>query len=87
MPYTLLSGAALNTLIADSTANTFAQFPNGKILSLSAVGFNEDKTRALVTVQYDCGVKCGGGSHLLREKDARRWVQPKANAPTCSWIS
>jgi hypothetical protein len=87
LPYTLLSGAALNTLIAESTAKTFAQFPNGKILSFSAVGFNQAKTRALVTVQFDCGVQCGGGSHILREKDGNEWVQPKTNAPTCSWIS
>ena len=87
LPYTLLSGAALNTLMAKSTAKTFAQFPNGKILSLSTVGFNEGKTRALVTVQYDCGVKCGGGSHILREKDGGRWVQPKENIPSCSWVS
>jgi hypothetical protein len=90
LPYTLISSAELNSLRAAGGAPTepvFARFPNGKILSLSAVGFDKSKTRALVTISYDCGFDCGGGWHVLREKDGGRWGQPKGNVPTCTWMS
>ena len=83
LPYTLVAPAILSS----PDAQTYARYPNGKLLSLSAVGFDETKTRALVTVQYACGFNCGGGWHILKQKDGGRWVQPKDNVPTCTWIS
>jgi hypothetical protein len=32
----------------------FRSFLGGRLVAFSAVGFDEKKTRAMVTVQYDC---------------------------------
>jgi hypothetical protein len=94
LPYTLVSRSELETQLKDhpgvgpsADGQVYAQFPNRKLLSFSAVGFDQMKTHALVTVQYDCGFDCAGGWHVLREKDGDRWVQPKGNVSTCSWIT
>jgi hypothetical protein len=101
LPYHLISGAYLEQLHADSSEYIenelsgrrserpppFARFPGGKVLFLSAVGFNTTKTRALVTVQSTCGFDCSQGWHILREKVGDRWVSPAAIREECSWIS
>ena len=102
LPYTLVSSTEVDSLIAESldkirrrmkepdgplASRPFDRFPNGKVLSFSAVGFDAAKTRAVVTVQYRCGFDCSGGWHVLREKNGGRWGPPAGNAPTCTWIS
>lgn len=61
--------------------------PNGKIVSFSAVGFDESRTRALVSARYDCGFNCSGGWVVLREKSAGRWVQPTSDGTICTWTT
>lgn len=92
--YRLISRSELDQRLAEhpgvgrsNDGLVYAQFPGGKLLFLSAVGFDKTKTRALVTVQYTCGFDCSGGSHLLRVKEGPRWVQPAGDVPTCTWIS
>jgi len=38
----------------------FSRFPGGHLVVLSAVGFNADRTRAMVAVQHDCIVQANG---------------------------
>jgi hypothetical protein len=55
----------------------FSRFPGGSVIVLSAVGFNSERTRALVSVQRNCILKDGGlgceSTHTvgLRKKDGR----------------
>jgi len=96
LPYTLVSLADVkrSLLQAGNDGKTlrggwpeaYAQFPNGKLLAVSAVGFDELKTRAMVVVQYNCGLSrdpqslehdCHGGGSVLLEKDQGRWVRAK----------
>jgi hypothetical protein len=89
VPYTLVTPDPRMKYTPESTDDLrafYAQFPNGKLLSVSAVGFDETRTRALVTVQYDCGFDCAGCWHALREKIDGRWRQPQGNIGTCTWI-
>ena len=81
--YTLVSAAERPVPSRDY----YAQFPNGKLLSFSAVGFDQTRTRALVTVQYGCGFNCAGGWTVLREKNGDRWTEPNGNVETCTWIA
>ena len=37
-----------------SGAQVFAGLPGGRLVVVSAVGFNEEKTRAMVSVRCDC---------------------------------
>ena len=66
---------------------TYRRFPNQKLYSLSAVGFNAAKTRAFVSVQYSCGFDCAGGHYFWREKVNGSWVQPKDIGVFCSWVA
>jgi hypothetical protein len=56
-------------------ADVFARFPGGRLIALSAVGFNTEKTRAMVAIQADCfpswtseHAVCQRGRHVALEK-------------------
>jgi hypothetical protein len=66
-PYSVVSIAHLRSLMRNTGydlskfsgqqspgAQVFRSFLGGRLVAFSAVGFNEKKTRAMVTVQYDC---------------------------------
>ena len=62
----------LYTLIPRGTISTFLEsHPRSVVvLEVSAIGYNEDRSRALVYVGHYCGPLCGGGTyHLLAKKD------------------
>ena len=54
---------------------------------MSAVGFNVDKTLALVYVGHSCGGLCGGGSYHLLKKAGEKWVESPWKGVSCSWAS
>ena len=57
------------------------------IFDVSAVGFNQDATRALVYVGHYCGSPCGGGRyHLLVKKDGH-WEVDRDRGFSCAWGS
>jgi hypothetical protein len=107
VPYTLLTWAALTKMMQDAGydlskfsgrqspgAEVFARLKGGRLVALSAVGFDAAKTRAMVTVQYNCfpsmepGVNtqlCHQGSQVMLEKPADRWVPSKVGG--CGWIA
>jgi hypothetical protein len=51
-------------------------------LILSGVGFNSDKTIALVYVEHRCGNMCGGSRYYLLEKRNGQWSKCKPNGLT-----
>jgi hypothetical protein len=66
-PHTLVSMVVLRSLMRTAGydlsrfsgqqspgGGVFRGLPGGKLIAFSAVGFDEQKTRAVVTVQYDC---------------------------------
>ncbi|MBD0371703.1 MAG: hypothetical protein ICV60_12760 [Pyrinomonadaceae bacterium] len=62
------------------------KYPNsGGILTLSRVGFNADKTQALVYKGWSCGGLCGGGGYTLLVKKKGAWVIKGHPGP--SWVS
>jgi hypothetical protein len=58
------------------------------IFEVSAVGFNKERTRALVYVGHHCGNLCGGGSYHLLVKNAGKWqVDREFRGMSCLWVS
>jgi hypothetical protein len=58
------------------------------IMTVSAVGFDPQRRRALVYMAHSCGLLCGGGAHHLLEKVDGVWRE--ATVPgisNCVWAS
>ncbi|HKD84601.1 MAG TPA: hypothetical protein VKB58_07620 [Terriglobales bacterium] len=52
---------------------------------LSAVGFNRDRTRAIVTVGYMCGNVCGGNTYYFLKKNQGKWeIVPLEQSAYCT---
>ena len=104
LPYTLVSLATVKQLLLkagnDGTetrggwTEAYTSFPNNKLLAVSSVGFDASKTRAIVALQYNCGLQkestirnydCHGGEHVRLVKQQGRW-EPVLNG-ACGWIA
>jgi hypothetical protein len=86
-PYELVSTEAIGTLIKNYNWNSFyKQYPDsGGIIRLSAVGFNRQKTLAIVDTGSSCNNQCGRGSlHLLKKIDGKWKLMPGV---LCSVVS
>ena len=107
VPYSIVTGAQLRQLMRDagyakqsplsnaSGADVFARFPGGRLVALSAVGFNTDKTRAMVAIQADCfpswtpgseQAVCQRGRHVALEKKGGRWNIVEVHVG-CVWVA
>ena len=66
----------------------YQQYPDsGGWLEVSAVGFNNDKTVAVVYMGHHCGSLCGGGGfHVLEKKDGQ-WVPLDWKGSSCAWAA
>ena len=60
---------------------------SGGYINVSAVGFDADKTRAMLYVGHSCGGLCGSGMYHFMEKVDRQWREAKLNISKCMWIS
>jgi hypothetical protein len=83
-PYEILDAGTLNAMFQhpDGWNKFYQRFPNsGGIYNMSAVGFNRDKTRALVYFGSGCQGQCGDWSFRLLEKVNGKWEQ--AGGVTC----
>jgi len=59
----------------------------GGLIEVSAVGFNADKTVAVVYMGHRCGLMCGGGGfHVLLMKHGR-WQPVSKVIAGCGWVS
>jgi hypothetical protein len=54
--------------------------------TVSAVGFDESKTRAVAYVGAYCGVMCAGGAYYLLMKGKDGWKEIP-DSPKCVWMS
>jgi hypothetical protein len=95
-PYSVVSIADLRALMRNAGydlskfsgqqspgAQVFRSFLGGRLVAFSAVGFDEKKTRAMVTVQYDCfptaenqppNRYCHEYQQLMLEKHEGKWI-------------
>ena len=68
---------------------TSGELPSGGsvIFQVSAVGFNQKGTRALVHVSHYCGTQCGGGRYHLLLKNHGQWqVDRDYRGDSCAYI-
>jgi hypothetical protein len=56
-------------------------------IQFSAVGFNAEKTTAVVYVGHHCGPLCGGGSFSVLQKKDGKWEPLKWQGNRCVWVS
>lgn len=78
-PYELVDTETIGTLINDYNWNDFyKRYPDsGGVIRMSAVGFNRQKTLAIVYMGSTCGSQCGlRDFHLLKKIDGRWKLAP-----------
>jgi hypothetical protein len=88
--YLLVPTRQLNELILKSHWEDFyTRYPEAKsYVSVSSVGFNAQKTKALLTMTYVCGMLCMEGTYYFMEKQNGKWVRASvSNATSCAWAS
>jgi hypothetical protein len=84
--YLLVPKRELDELILKSHWEDFyTRYPEARsYISVSSVGFNAQKTKALLTMDYSCGILCMYGTYYFMEKQNGRWVRPSvSNATSC----
>ncbi|MFM9904073.1 MAG: hypothetical protein ACKVQJ_05815 [Pyrinomonadaceae bacterium] len=92
IPFQIVPKASIEDLFTrkgiDGWNDFYAKYPDsGGAISMSAVGFNADKTIAIVYMGHSCGGLCGGGNyHVLRKTDGK-WSEIRWLGLTCSWAS
>ena len=89
LPFRVVESAEIESALAvNGWPGFYVVFPDtGGYYRVSAVGFNREKTWAMVYIEYGCGNLCGGGRHSLLEKRDGQWVDAKVDVEICSWIS
>jgi hypothetical protein len=60
---------------------------SGGLIELSAVGFNSDKTVAVVYIGHGCGPLCGGGTFHVLEKIDGKWKSIEWKGGSCAWAA
>jgi hypothetical protein len=66
----------------------YSRYPDsGGIIQLSAVGFNRERTKAMLYVGHSCGWLCGGGGYAFVQKKDGKWVRAIVKGVSCAWAS
>jgi hypothetical protein len=91
-PYELVPRDDLSGLfktgVGGGWENFNAAYPGATgYIQLSAVGFDRDKTRAIVYVAHHCGGLCGQGTYHFLERRHGAWHQVSLKVRSCMWIS
>jgi len=90
-PYVLLSLDQIESIFRRSPGGweAFTQmYPDsGGIIQFSAVGFNSDKTIAVVYSGHSCGSLCGGGEFSVLQKKGGKWQPLAWQGSQCMWVS
>jgi hypothetical protein len=88
IPYRLIAADELKFVQTADWDRFFQRYPDsGGWMELSAVGFNANKTVAVVYMGHHCGPLCGGGGfHVLEKKDGK-WVNLHWNGSGCAWAA
>jgi hypothetical protein len=91
-PYQLIAADDLDSLFKNSVGGGWEEFyrlyPNsGGYIEFSAVGFNKDRTVAVVYMGHGCGGLCGGGEFHVLEKKEGEWIPLEWKGNRCVWDS
>ena len=88
-PYVLISEEEVNGLFKQGISgwkSFHLKYPkSGGLSTFSRVGFDRDRTQALVYHGYSCGGLCGGGSYYLLTRKNGVWILKGNIGP--SWVS
>jgi hypothetical protein len=86
-PYEVVSSDAIGVLLQGGGWNSFYKhYPDsGGYIIMSGVGFNKERTRAIVYMGSSCGVLCGSWRFHLIEKIDGNWKE--VSGVTCSTVS
>ena len=89
IPYQFLDPGGFQALMSQGRWNAYyRQYPDsGGLLEFSAVGFNPDKTIAVVYMGHSCGDLCGGGTFHVLEKIDGKWKPLEWKGSSCAWAS
>jgi hypothetical protein len=81
--------AVFDTVSTDPWAAFYQRYPeSGGIVTMSAVGFDRTKRRAIAYVSRTYGLLGGSGRHHLLEKVDGSWRETQvAGLVTCAWVS
>ena len=85
-PYQFLETLRFDGLISQGRYDEYyRQYPeSGGLIEFSAVGFNMDKTVAVVYMGHSCGPLCGGGSFHVLEKIEGNWKEFEWTGSSCA---
>ena len=83
-PYDIVAASQLS----DSAGlNWKQQYPGAvSVVTFSAVGFNADRTQALVFINHQCGSQCSAGTYYLLQEKEGKW-QPGRLRVGCAYQS
>jgi hypothetical protein len=86
--YQLILAEELKTNSNSGWEAFFQRYPDSRgWIELSAVGFNANKTVAVVYMGHHCGALCGGGGFHVLEKRNSRWVRLDWQGSGCFWAA
>ena len=88
-PYKIVSSDIILSLIKkEGWEGFYKKYPDsGGFIDLSAVGFNADKSIAVLSKGGWCGDLCGSGDYYVLQKKDGRWTPLEWTGQKCSWIS
>ena len=88
-PYQFLEAGKIEALTKQGRWDEYyRQYPDsGGVIEVSAVGFNPDKTIAVVYMGHSCGMLCGGGTFHVLEKIDGKWRPIEWKGSSCAWAS
>ena len=90
-PYEFVFSSELRAIFSEGVngwKTFYEKYPNsGGYNIVSAVGFNRDKTVAVVYIAHSCGGLCGGGRFEVLQKKDGKWLPLKWRGSSCSWVS
>lgn len=93
LPYEIVPRSLVSSIIRgrdldDGWKTFYAKYPDsGGYFEVSRIGFNADRTLALVYAGNYCGSLCGRGSYYFYGKVNGKWVPLPWRGNGCSWVS
>ena len=89
LPYQFLEAGKIEALTKQGRWDEYYhQYPDsGGVIQISAVGFNPDKTIAVVYMGHSCGALCGGGTFHVLEKIDGKWKPLEWKGSSCAWAA
>jgi hypothetical protein len=88
-PYKLIEPNEVLSLTGQADWDEFyRRYPGANgFVDFSAVGFNPEKTVAVLSVGRWCGGLCGEGEHLILQRKDGKWVPLEWKGDRCFWAS